>query len=237
MLTGTQALALLKSKLSVLFFLLAAYSNTMLAQEKNLLNLHYAGGSDFFYRDMAEMIDYGNRNVNGVAVVIFEVTASKVISVRHASTLDTDLQKNIEEALRQHEAKWSNLQDTLQFVLPVKFTRSGADYFVDTYPSHFLKEIAVLGYSLSTASDVSGARIKPDEVLVKRLNQAVEKKKYKKAVKQLDELLQRNPVSLQLRETRIYCLNQLERYEEACEDIAFIKEILRSDTRQNCINP
>jgi hypothetical protein len=49
-------------------------------------------------------------------------------------------------------------------------------------------------------------------------------------------LLRRNPFSYQIREIRIVCLNKLQKYELACEDIDYIERYLNKRSKSSCVN-
>jgi tetratricopeptide (TPR) repeat protein len=208
---------------------------SLLAQPTQDLDKYYDGGNSAFLKNLSESLRYPDRSTSGTALVKFSMFDGRVVSVEHLVSLGGAFDEEIARSIYRLEDYWTKIADTLSFIIPVKFRTADVDFYTGPYPEHYIDEIVVIGYRMVNGQQIESGGISTDQALIDRMNKALEKGKFNKALKPLDELLERNPVNQQLRETRIYCLNQLEQYKEACEEVTFIQNVLNKNSKQNCL--
>ena len=215
-------------KLLILMILFCG--QTVMGQRPPDLKSHYKGGDNAFYKLFATQLKYIDRYAVGTIIVSWKVDNGKV---RDASILNSLGYKTDEEVLRVlelTEKNWISTDSSAQFFLPIKFKPNELNFFVDDYPDNFLEELVMVSYSTNDNKEY-----RTDDFLVTKLNGFLTEKKFKKGIRILDQLIMRNPINQQLRETRIYSLNLLKKFEPACQDVKFIENYLGSVSKYPCI--
>lgn len=195
------------------------------------LNSNYKGGEEAFYRLLISQLRNKDKDAIGVTVVSWKVENGKVHSTSILNSLGSSTDKEVLRVLALTEKNWVQEDSIVQYYLPIKFKINEFDFFVDDKPDSFLEEVVLVSYGTNT-----NKKFKTDDFLVAKLNESLSEKKFENGVTILDQLILRNPFNQQIRETRVYTLNQLEKFELACQDVQFIEGFLGSVSKYRCVN-
>ncbi len=192
-----------------------------------LLNEYYKNGIENFYRTFQKNLKYADREKFGTTILVWQVSNGKILNPFTINSLGETFDNEIAGVLGITKNHWVKKDTTVQFLLPLIFRPGEFEFYYDKFPANFLSEIIIVGYRMN---------IKPltDEKLVEYLNQNVEEKNYEIALRFTDHLIERNPLNKQIRETRIFCLLKENRIEDACDDIAFLKNVLNLTSKYTC---
>ena len=193
------------------------------------LNSVYKGGEDAFYRLFASQLRNPDKSAVGVSIISWKVENGKVLNASILNSLGNSTDKELLRVLALTGKDWIQADSTVQYYLPVKFKTNEFDFFVDDKPDSFLEELVVVSYGTN-----KNKKFKTDDLLVAELNGFLTEKKFEKGISILDQLILRNPFNQQIRETRVYALNQLGKFEAACQDVRFIEDFIGSESKYKC---
>lgn len=214
--------------LRYLFLLVVLFNGSIANGQKQLqLKSAYKGGEYAFYYLFASQLTYTDNSTLGLTILSWKVENGKVDSVSVLNSLGKKTDKEVLRVIKLTENNWNPSASAAHYYLPIKFRTSQLDYFVDEFPPSFLPEVVVI--SLETRN------FKSDDFLVSKLNKLIKHQKFEKSLPVLDELILRNPFSQLIRETRIYCLNQLKSFDLACQDVTFLENYLGAASKYPCI--
>lgn len=171
---------------------------------------------------------YLDQSAIGVTILSWNIENGEIQDIAILNSLGSTMDKEILRVLKLTEGNWISIDSAVQFYLPIKLKSNSLDYFIDEYPDFFLREIMMVSYG-------SNKKLQTDEALITKLNSELSNKSNKKVLSTLNELLSRNPFSEQLRNTKIYCSNQLGDYKSACEDVEFMVKHLGITPKYPCI--
>jgi hypothetical protein len=189
------------------------------------LDTCYDGGARTFYQTIGQNLGYLDRSQVGLSIVYWEINKGEIQNIIIINSLGKLTDKELTSVLQLTSGNWMVKESINKYYLPIKF-QDFYDFYVDPLPSNYLDEVVVKKYG--------GPSVKTDEELITKLNQSIDKGKFKSAISNLDKIIQRNPLNQQLRETRIYCYQQLNLDEGACQEIDFIKNYLHKNSKYNC---
>jgi hypothetical protein len=195
------------------------------SQEPSVLDTCYDGGARTFYQTIGQSLGYFDRSQVGLSIVYWEINKGEIQNIIIINSLGKLTDRELTRVLQLTSGNWMVKESINKYYLPIKF-QDFYDFYVDPLPSNYLEEVVVKKYA--------GPSVKTDEELITKLNQSIEKGKFKSAISNLDKIIQRNPLNQQLRETRIYCYQQLNLDEGACQEIDFIKNYLHKTSKYNC---
>ncbi|WP_281616494.1 hypothetical protein [Flammeovirga sp. SubArs3] len=211
-----------------LYLLTFLISFNVHGQENNLLDSCYVGGAKKFHQLFGKNIKYSDKNEMGLCILYWEIHQGRIQNTSILNSLGKSTTNELNRILQLTTNNWKISESRMKFYLPIKYSLDQLDYNVDPFPKNYLDQITVVGY----LSDIPAFR--SEEYLVSKLNRFLEKKKYKSAISILDKMLRRNPVSIELRETRIDCYQKSELDEEACNDILILKNYLQITSKYLC---
>lgn len=158
---------------------------------------------------------------------LIEVSTINPIS----KSIDEGFVKLINEIWRRHKISIYNISDTTDFIIPIKYMLSSGymqstiEYFVnyEQKPKYLSDEVKVVGYnSNGTASQTK------DMTLINKANNLFNAEKYKKSIKYLNKLINRNPYSEDLLYMRANAYKNLNDTTNACRDYQYLKYFLKS---------
>jgi alkyl sulfatase BDS1-like metallo-beta-lactamase superfamily hydrolase len=179
------------------------------------------------FQTIAQNLKYVDRSEMGLSIVYWEINKGDIQNIIIINSLGKRTDKELTRVLQLTSDNWVDKESINSFYLPVKF-QSIYDFYVDAFPSNYLELVVVSGYGSQTE------RVRTDEEIITELNKSIEKGEFKSAISNLDKIIQRNPLNKQLRETRIYCYQQLNLHEKVCQEINFIKNYLHTTSKYNC---
>jgi hypothetical protein len=148
-----------------------------------------------------------------------------------SKSIDEGFVKLINEIWRNHKISISNISDTTDFIIPVKYMlstgymQSTLEYFVnyEQKPKYLSEEVKVIGYnSNGTASQTE------DMTLINKASKLYKEEKYKKSIKYLNELIIRNPYSEDLLYMRANAYKNMNDTTNSCRDYQYLKYFLNS---------
>jgi tetratricopeptide (TPR) repeat protein len=147
-----------------------------------------------------------------------------------ALPMDANFKSTIKEAWKHRKIDVSELKDTTDFFIQVKYTLGNGpdakpfDFYVDSdnAPKNISNEIIVV------ISVPGFENLKTDEQVVATVNEWYKQKKYKKCVKNLDELIRRNPFNEDIIYMRANAYLKLDKKEEALSDYEYLRYFLKS---------
>jgi tetratricopeptide (TPR) repeat protein len=158
---------------------------------------------------------------------LIEVSTINPIS----KSIDEVFVKLINEIWRNHKISIYNISDTTDFIIPVKYMLSSGymqstlEYFVnyEQKPKYLSEEAKVIGYnSNGTASQTK------DMTLINKASKLYKEEKYKKSIKYLNELINRNPYSEDLLYMRANAYKNMNDTINSCRDYQYLKYFLNS---------
>ena len=188
----------------------------------------YAGGSQAFYQFLGETLRYPPRAMGAarVGTSMVEVTVSsegKFTNLEVINPLGKGVDEDILQTFQQTEDQWLAQPG----VSPIRM------YFVITYminnhsfyriaPSSklFQEEVSVNAYNRRVLQ-------RPHARLIKNLHKFQEKKKFKRALKVVNELIRRDPLNSQWYLQRSSINDALGHREAVCQDLAKLRHFLK----------
>jgi len=196
------------------------------AQQNQKLDALYKGGSQAFYKYIGQHIFYADKSVLGTSLISWIVENGEIKEITIINSLGKQTDAEVIRTLKLTRKHWKSANSITKYYLPIKFRTGDLDYYVDEYPENYLDEVMIVLYKPTYH--------KTDNLLITEINESISTKKYKEAVYNLDLVIMRNPLNQQIRESRIFCLNQLQMFSKACKDITFIKNELNTASKYAC---
>jgi len=186
---------------------------------------------DTLLKYFAQNLKYVDESKVGLSILEWKVKNGEIYDDRIINPLSNKIEKEIKRVLYLTEGKWNITNEQVAFYLPVKFKMNGHNFFSRELPASLngivLSEVTVVRYG-------NKKTFKSDQILIKKLNEKLQKTKFKKCIRITEELLRRNPFSFQIREIRIRCLNEIGDFQDACDDIEFIEKYLSQKSKSSC---
>lgn len=195
-------------------------------QQNQKLDSLYSGGSQAFYKYIGQHIVYADKSVVGTSIISWIVENGEIKDISIINSLGKQTDAEVIRDLKLTRKHWKAINSITKLYLPIKFRTGDLDYYVDEYPENYLDEVIIVLYKPTYH------RI--DSQLISEINENIKARKYEEAVYILDLVIMRNPLNQQIRETRIFCLNQLQMFSKACKDITFIKNELNTECKYAC---
>lgn len=158
---------------------------------------------------------------------LIEVSTINSIS----KSIDEGFVKLINETWRSHKVSIYNISDTTDFIIPVKYMLSSGymqpeiEYFVnyEQKPKFLSDEVRVVGFN----SDGTVSQTK-DMTFINKANNLYKAGKYKRSIKYLNKLINRNPYSEDLLCMRANAYKNINETTNACRDYQYLKYFLKS---------
>jgi hypothetical protein len=217
----------MRKKRVLIFFMGILFNFFLAAQPNQALEKHYLRGSEGFFNDIGNAINYSKPTAIGTAIISWSVSSQGIFNITLINALDPQLNEELIKAVQSTQPNWDHLQqDTCTFYLPVRFKPNNLDFEVKDFPDHYLK-----GLTLVSHQDTD----RPSD---KKLNKMLEKQwkryDYHQALVILKSLIQRDPFNLSYREKQIQAMNYVGLYDTACDELKFCQEMLFMDLKIEC---
>lgn len=186
------------------------------------------GGAPTFYDTMQYMLGYPSsgyeKHTVGTTIAILTITPQgEMKEVKVLSSLGLDFDRMVHQALSATQHLWladRYVKNDVALVIPISFVLKGTQYKRATPRLDFLMpEIVVISHTMR--------RIREDIFLVTKANHLYIEKKYRRAMKYLDELIRRNPYDKNLFIMRGTARHQTGNASGACDDFNMVTTLLR----------
>jgi|GEM_PF-4288862 len=148
-----------------------------------------------------------------------------------SKSIDEGFVQLINKTWKRHKISVSNISDTTDFIIPVKYMFSSGylqpplEYFVnyEQKPKCVSNEVSIVGFnSNGTISQVD------DMTLMNKANDLFHAQKYKRSINYLNKLINRNPYSEDLLYMRANAYKNLNDTANTCRDYQYLKCFLKS---------
>lgn len=210
----------MKALFPMIFLLVVATAATS-QKKSNVLDENYKGGSETFYQlfQMNVGMSYPKKNSFGTTILYWEVIDQKKQNVIVYNSIDDETNHQIKNILDMTQGNWLPSESVNKYYLPIIIRSSREDFFVAEFPEYFLPKIEIVHFG-------GDYKLKSDNKMEKLMNKAISKNEFEKALKYLNEMIRRNPMSIELRKTRVFCYQKLQRDKDAKKDSEFISTFL-----------
>lgn len=187
------------------------------------------GGKPAFYDSVGKAIVYPfsaiQSKIVGTAVVSFILTPEgKITDYQIINSLSKDIDYELIKAFKGAEEIWlADPAEDKNYILyvPVIFLLNKTKFPLTSHEAGFMMEeikIEASVFDVGKANDYDNH--------VKKAFRAYEHRNYRRAIRHLNELIERNPFSQELYKLRGFSYYKLKKYEEACQDYQKIKVLL-----------
>ncbi len=185
-------------------------------------NYRMQGGNYVFFQFIEENLRYPQparqSGVTGTAIVSVTLEPTGAISVTVVNSLGNSIDNELTTTFQETQFMWlpdSYESHDLIFFLPVTFLINDFKFARNNHTAGFLlEEIFVTTQSLGEGNQVP----EPDHKLAEKAITFYHEKKYRRALKPLNELIRRNPFNEELYKMRGYCRYATNNRLGACED-------------------
>lgn len=190
----------------------------------------YRGTEDDFQRAFAKNLRYPASAMKagtvGTVLGVIKISGDgEVAAIETLNKADKDLKAEFIRVARLTEKMWAATRDILAFsyaVIPIAFMMKGKGYEagLSKSPGFFMGLARINGFSTSSSF---AAPVKQEKDYVARANKLIEKGKYEKAAKELEQLVNLQPLYLP------YYHNLVKLYEKMgdANQVAYYKQVLQ----------
>ena len=186
------------------------------------------GGAPTFYDTMRYMLDYPStgykKHTVGTTIAVLTITPQgEVKEVKILNSLGFGFDRTVRQALSATQDIWladSYVKHDITLFIPISFVLKDAQYNRTIPVLDFLMpEIVVISHTIR--------KIREDIFLVTKANHLYVEKKYRRAMKYLDELIRRNPFDKNLFIMRGVARQKTGDASGACDDFSMVTTFLR----------
>lgn len=196
-------------------------NNTFNLGDYNIVNLFevgYTGGALQFRKDIAEKVNYPDKDKKkqtfGISISKVEfLNNGEVLSVNTINSLSEEIDQGVKLILKELlNDKWNpvaNAPDTLCFYMPViyKFGNQNYDYLLKLNTNKIMDEVYVTAYGLGKSIDIMNYQTK--------INQAKETEHYEEIIQLTNDILKFDPLNVEIRKLAIECWEKLGEIDKA----------------------
>lgn len=186
------------------------------------------GDAPTFYDTMRYMLEYPssgyNRHTVGTAIAVLTITPQgDMKEVKILNSLGFGFDRMVHQALSATQDIWladNYVKHDITLFIPISFVLKETQYKRATPRLDFLMpEIVVISHTIR--------KIREDVFLATKANHLYIEKKYRRAMKYLDELIRRNPFDKNLFIMRGVARHQTGDASGACDDFSMVTTFLR----------